>query len=242
MVMLVAGLAVATPGSLRAQGGDGYLFKEPRVTLKFESGYGWQRASGDIFDFVISDYTVGRRDFDSPYLGGEIAVRANEQLDIAFGVGYQSSSTQSEYRDYVGTDDLPIVQTTNLQQVPFTASVKFYPFPRGTRVGRFAWIPRRVVPFVGAGLGVVRYQFVQDGEFIDFTTFDIYDATVRSESSAFLMRASGGVNVSLGKQFVFSAEGRYNWADDEPIPGDFRDFNRIDLDGLQLIAGIAVRF
>jgi len=160
VVMLVAGLAVATPGSLRAQGGDGYLFKEPRVTLKFETGYGWQRASSDIFDFVTTDYTIGRRDFDSPYLGGEFALRLTEQVDLALGVGYQSSSMQSEYRDYVGTDDLPIAQTTSLTQVPLAASVKFYPLPRGTRIGRFAWIPRRVVPFVGAGLGLVHYEFV----------------------------------------------------------------------------------
>ena len=96
----------------------------------------------------------------------------------------------------------------------------------------------------GAGLGLVHYEFVQDGEFIDFESaaLDIYSARTTSSSSAFLLRASGGVDISLGKQFVFTTEGRYNWAGDEPIPGDFRNFNRMDLDGLQLIAGIAVRF
>ena len=43
------------------------------------------------------------------------------------------------------------------------------------------------------------------------------------------------------EQFVFTAEGRYNWAND-PMEGGFVGFDNIDLDGLQLIGGIAIRF
>ena len=241
LAVMLAGSAVVAPGALSAQGGDGFLFREPRVTLEFETGYGWQRAASDLFDQVIADHTLRRRDFDAPYIGGELGVRLSDRFDLAFSVGWQGGSTQSEYRDFIGDDGLPILQTTSLEQVPVVASVKFYPTGRGRQIGRFAWIPRTVAPFVGAGVGVVNYDFEQQGEFIDFATDEIYYDRVASGGSAFLARAQAGVAISLASQFELTFEGRYNWADD-PLEGGFVNFQPIDLDGLQAVAGIAVRF
>ena len=239
--VMVTVLAVAVPLALSAQGGDGYLFKQPRVTIKFESGYGFQQTSSEIYQFLIQEHTLGSRDFDSPYLGGELGLRFSERLDFSLSVGYQSSSTGSEFRDWVDADDLPITQVTDLRQIPVTAGVKFYPFARGRSLGRFAWVPRSIAPFVGAGMGFVHYSLEQNGDFVDFETLDVFYDDFTSDGEAFLARASAGVNISLGKQFLFSLEGRYGWANAH-MQGDFVGFDRIDLDGLQLIGGIAVRF
>jgi hypothetical protein len=237
----VACAALGAPVVASAQGGDGYLFSEPNLTLKFESGYGFQRAGSDIFDFVIEEHTLSRRDFDSPYIGGEIGIRLSERLDLALAIGYQSSSQGSEFRDWVDADDLPITQVTELRQIPAVASVKFYPLERGQTLGRFAWIPRTVAPFIGAGVGWVSYEFEQYGDFVDFETLDIFSSDFVSDGDSFLARVSAGVNISLGKQFLFTAEGRYGWAQAQ-MQGDFVGFDQIDLDGLQLIGGLAVRF
>ncbi len=71
-LVLSAVALTAVPVGLSAQSGDGYLLKQPRLTLKFESGYAFQRANGDIFDFVTEEHTLGRRDFDAPYFGAEL--------------------------------------------------------------------------------------------------------------------------------------------------------------------------
>lgn len=245
-VMLTA-FAVAVPGSLRAQGGEGFLFGQPRVSLKFESGYGWQSASSDVYDWVIGEHTIGRRDFDAPYLGGELGLRATEHVDVAIAVGYQASSVRSEYREYIGTDDLPILQNTRLRQIPAVASLKLYPFARGRQIGRFAWVPRAFAPFVGGGVGLVMYSFEQQGEFVDYETLDadgildIFNDRITSEGEAFLVRAQAGFNISLGKQFVLTFEGRYNWSN-TPLEGGWVDFRNIDLDGLQAIGGLAIRW
>lgn len=238
---LVGALATLAPVGLTAQGGDGYLFQEPRVALKFETGYGFQRAQGDVFDFAVDRFTLGRRDFDSPYLGGEIGIRLAEQWDLAFGVGHQSSSTQSESRPYLGTDGLPILQVTELRLVPVVASAKYYLLPRGRKIGRFAWIPETVVPFVGAGLGIMSYRFEIEGEFVDDDTLDIYFDRLSSEGNTLLARASAGVDVTIGRQFVLTGEARYGYAR-APLDRDWSDFGDIDLDGLQLVGGISVRF
>ncbi|MDX1494650.1 MAG: outer membrane beta-barrel protein [Longimicrobiales bacterium] len=236
-------LAVAAPGALSAQGGDGFLFKEPRVTLKFETGYGFQRAQGEIFDEVLAVHTLDRRDFDAPYLGGELSVRVSERVDVALGVGHQGASTISEYWDYVGTDDLPIEQVTELQLVPVVVSGKYFLASRGRSVGRFAWIPNKVVPYVGAGLGIMSYRFEQEGEFVNESDpgLPIYQDRLSSDRTTFMARAAAGVNLALGKQFVLNGEARYNYARGS-LDQDFSGFGDIDLDGLQLVAGVAIRF
>lgn len=239
----VAFLAVAAPGAVAAQGGDGFLFKEPRVSLKLETGYGFQRAQGEVFDDIIGRHTLHRRDFDSPYFGGELAIRVNHQWDVAFSVGHQSSSTISEYREYVGTDGLPIEQVTKLRLVPVSVNGKYYLRPRGRSIGRFAWIPERLVPYVGGGLGVMSYRLEQEGEFVNELDPDlpIYVDRPRTDRSAFLARALAGVDFAPHERLVLSGEARYNYSRGS-LDEDFREFEQIDLDGLQLVAGIAVRF
>jgi hypothetical protein len=240
-LVLSAAALTAVPVGLCAQSGDGYLLKQPRVTLKFESGYAFQRANGDIFDFVTEEHTLGRRDFDAPYLGAELGLRVSEQLDITLAVGFQESSQESEFRDWVDPDDLPITQETGLSQLPATIGVRYYPVPRGRALGRFAWVPRTFTPFIGGSIGLVSYDFEQFGEFIDYDTLDIFYDDFISDGEAFLARASAGLNISVGPQFLFSVEGRYNWADAK-MEGDYFGFDPIDLDGFQVLGGLAVRF
>ncbi|MDX1646813.1 MAG: outer membrane beta-barrel protein [Longimicrobiales bacterium] len=240
MVLAVA-FASAAPLAAQARAGDGFLFAQPRVSLKFETGYGFQRAQGDIFDFVIEEHTLERSDFSSPYFGGEIGFRVDERWDVAIGVGFQKSSTRSEFRDLIGTDGLPIEQVTELRLVPVVASAKYYLKPRGRSIGRFAWIPETVVPYVSGGVGMMSYRFEQDGEFVDYETYDIFYDNFRSERQTFLVRAAAGVDITVGERFVLNGEARYNYARGE-LSDDFSGFGDIDLDGLQLTAGISIRF
>ena len=56
--VMLAGGTVAVPGVLSAQGGDGFLFNQPRATLKFESGYGWQTAAYPKSQLPVHDTLV----------------------------------------------------------------------------------------------------------------------------------------------------------------------------------------
>ena len=126
--VLVLGLAVVTfgaaPTHVHAQSGDGYLLKRPRMTLKFESGYVFQGTNSDIFDFVVEQHTLGPQDFQAPYFGAELGFRATEKVDLTLTFGFQETSKQSEFRDWVDEDDLPITQVTGLSQIPFTVGTK----------------------------------------------------------------------------------------------------------------------
>lgn len=238
---VVALFAFATPLAVHAQGGEGFLFKQPRVSLKFETGYAFQRAQSDIFDFVVREHTLERSDFNGPYLGAEVAFRLDPRWDLALSVGYQNSSTRSEFREWVDEAGLPIEQVTELTLVPFSVGAKYYLKPRGRSIGRFAWIPERVVPYVGAGIGVMSYRFEQEGDFVDFDTNDIFFDRFVTDRQTFLARAAAGVDIAVGRQFVVNGEARYNYARGS-MGDDFSGFGDIDLDGLQLTAGVAIRF
>ena len=239
LAALLCGLALPAVGY--AQGGAGFLFTQPTVTVKFETGYGLHVANSDFFDFTRERLTVGKRDFDGPYIGGEIAFRANERWDVALGIGLVQSSVDSEFRDWVDLDDNPIEQVSEFRIVPVTLSAKYYFHDRGRSVGRFAWVPSRLTPYVGAGVGVVSYRFEQVGDFVDFETLDVFFDRFISRGEAALFRGLAGVSVSLGSQFELSGEARYSLASAE-MSLDFESFDALDLSGFQGVVGIAVRF
>ncbi len=214
-----------------------FLFGAPRFTAGFRAGWSVARAEGDLFDFTRELLTVGDGDFDAPTLGVDFALVLNQRLDVVFGFEYSRSSTTSEFRDFVGTDDLPIVQETTLTQFPLTASAKFYLVPRGHEISRYAWVARSAVPYVGAGVGLQWYKFEQLGEFVDFADLSIFEATLASSGWAPTVHVLGGVDVKLGRKMFLTVEGRYAWAD-EKLKDDFIGFDPIDLTGFSVTAGI----
>ena len=229
------------PVEAMAQGGDGFLFKRPSVQLSIRGDYFVPRAGSDIFDFTRSQLTVEKSDFNTVGIGAEIAVRASERVDVAVNFGYGRSETLAEFRDFVGTDDLPILQTTEFTRVPVTANVKVYLVDRGRTVSRFAWIPTKVAPYVGGGAGIVWYEFVQDGEFVDFNDLDIFVDHLSSSGTSATGHVFAGLDLSLGGIWVLTGEGRYSFGSVE-MDEDFVGFDNIDLNGLQVTVGIGVRF
>jgi len=119
-------LASLLPSAVAAQGGRGFLFDSPKVSLGFRAGYAFPRAEGELFDFTREQFILNKWDFSSPYIGGELAVRLSEHWDVALDLGYTYSRSLSEYRDYVGTDGLPVEQETTFETVSGTVGAKYY--------------------------------------------------------------------------------------------------------------------
>jgi len=243
--------AFAAPAATAAQGGPGFLFNNPRVSLALRTGYQLPRVGSDIFEFPLDSLTLDRSDFYSPYLGGELGLRATDHLDVAIAAGWSRARSNSEYVNWL-EGSLPIEQTTTFRTVTGTIGAKYYFGDRGRRVGRFAWVPARLTPYVGGGIGFVSYQFEQEGDFVDFGTIvvdpldgsvsaDIFTDRLRTEGTGFAGYLAAGTDVALGRQFVLTGEARYMLSNG-PVQGPFSAFDRIDLAGLQLLAGIGFRW
>jgi hypothetical protein len=240
---LLVGVALsALPAVARAQGsGDGFLFKEPRASLTLRGGFAMPREGSDVFSDARSELTLGRSDFYSAALGLDLGFRVSPRLDLVLSTGYAGTSPRSEYRRWLGTDDLPIEQTTIFRRVPVTASLKAYLVSPGRSIGRFAWIPTQWAPYVGAGGGVMWYRFGQRGEFVNYETRDIVRDELTSSGWTSTVHALAGFDFSLTPRLALTTEGKYSWAKAN-LSDDYVGYQKIDLAGFTTTLGIQLRF
>jgi hypothetical protein len=237
LALLLAGLA-APAGAQSA--GDGYLFGTPNVRFSIHSGYARASAKSDLFDFAIQNLTLERGSFSGPSIGGDFAVRLAPRLDLSFGADYSAAVRNSEDRVYQDNNNLPIQQTTSFRRVPLMANAVVYLAPRGRSVGTLAWIPARVVPWIGAGAGTMWYRFQQEGDFVDYQTLNVFTTRLESSGWAPAVQGLGGVDVTISPRLGFTADARYQWAKAD-LSSDFRGFDRIDLSGITGSLGFTIR-
>jgi hypothetical protein len=240
-------LVAATPAAAQ-DSGRGFFLGTPVGSLVIRGGYDRALASSDVFAFTTQQLTLSKGDFSGLSFAGEIGVRMSDRFDFMMGSGYSGSSARSEVRGYAETVngvDVPIEQTTSFRRVPITASVRAYLSPRGRSVGKFAWIPSRFSPYVGAGGGAMWYRFRQDGDFVDFATpgvdKNIFTHTFESSRWTPVAHASLGADYTISPRLALTGETRYT-VGRGPLASDYSGFQRIDVSGLAATAGIAVRF
>lgn len=221
--------------------GDGFLFRVPTVRLKLAAGFANPRAESDIHDFLISELTLERRDFASAAFSLSAAYRVAPRIEVGFGAAYAGRTADSESRDFIGEDDLPVLQSTTVDRLALLAMGRYAFRDEGRAIGRYAWIPSRVVPYVGGGAGPVWYRLRQQGEFVDRETLDIFADDFESSGWTLGATGFGGADISLSPRFGVSVEGRYLWSR-AGLNGDFSTFNKIDLSGYDASIGLFVRF
>lgn len=241
---LVTGVvALALSAAPLAAQGDGFLLGTPVGSLSVRVGYDRARAGSDLFAFSTRELTLSRNDFSGVSGAADLGIRLNDRLDFVIGTAFSGSSTRSELREWVDQDDQPIEQTTSFLRVPLTASVKAYLAPRGRSVGRFAWIPSRIAPYVGAGGGLLWYQFKQDGDFVDFDSENmrVFRTTYASQLWTSELHGFAGADYTISPRLALTAEARYTHGRGA-LESDFTGFQRIDLSGIAATAGLSVRF
>ena len=163
------------------------------------------------------------------------------QLSLQFGVANHQRSAGSEYRKFVGDDDLPINQRTTFHRIPVTAGVQWNLVPAGRTLGRLAWVPTRVVPYVAAGGGFMSYRFRQQGEFIDAQSLDIFRSTMESRGWAPVGYLAAGTTFNVSPDVGITMELRRDQARGETY-GAFRDFRTIDLASTSATVGFTFRY
>lgn len=239
----VAALTLAAAPRAHAQlgSGTGFLFRNPTLRLGVAGGYASPSARSDIYDFLTTELSLERRDFASPSFTLSAAVRVAPRVEVGLSAMFADRTKGSDSRDFTGEDDLPILQTTTLKRRSIMATGRLSLLEPGRAIGRYAWIPNRVVPFIGAGAGAVRYRLYQEGEFVDRETLDIFADEFESTGWGFGATGFAGADFSLSPRFGLTAEARYLWSR-APMNGDFSTFSKIDLSGYDASIGLFVRF
>ncbi|HET7188872.1 MAG TPA: hypothetical protein VFI52_12000, partial [Gemmatimonadaceae bacterium] len=148
----VAACLALLAAPLQAQNqGNGYLFGAPDARITIHAGYAHAFANSDVFDDAVKFLTLERSAFSGPDIGGDLSISVAPRLDLSFTADYSAAIRESEDRGYLDNNNLPIQQTTSFRRAPFMANATLYLTPRGRSIGKLAWVPARIVPWIGAG-------------------------------------------------------------------------------------------
>jgi hypothetical protein len=237
---LILTLLLAFPGAASAQAPD-FLFGRPPGGLVLRTGWLKARAGSDLYDFVEKQLTVERRDFDGPSIGVDFDFAIAPRTMAVAGFDFNGMSVVSEYRGLVDNNRLPIKQTTSMKELNLSGGIKFDLTPRGRAISPHAWIPSLVTPYVGAGAGVMKYVFTQNGDFVDFLDQSVFPHTFESKGWAPSAQVFGGVDVKVLRRLYLNGEGRYLWSH-ASLDADFSGFKPIDLAGFRMTAGVRYLF
>jgi opacity protein-like surface antigen len=247
VLVSVAACALTVAAPAEAQLGRGFRYDEPRTFLQLRGGYsaltGPRAQSGprDLFGFTRGLLTIGGGDFDAPALGADVALRISSRWQIVGSVDLQESAFGSEYRDWVDQRGRPILQENSLARRNVDVWARYLLRSPGERLSRFSWIPNRLVPFVGAGVGATRYRFEQDGSFVNFATLDVFRSTLASSGTTLSFMAAAGLHYNFASRTYLIGDVRYRYAR-AGVEGDFQGFDDLDLSGVQVSVGFGINF
>jgi hypothetical protein len=242
-ILLFASSAFAQSQSSSAP--PDFLLGRPRVTVGIKGSLFMPSAGSDFYDTVTDTLTLEKSNFRTGTFSAELGISLTPRLDITGGFDMNNVNAASEDREneelLPNGSRVPIQQVTELSQMNFMVSAKFALLPRGRSVSRLAWIPRTIVPYVGAGGGYGKYDLQQNGDFVDYIDNHIFSDTFRSSAWAPLAHVFGGTDVQVHRHVMLSFEGRYTWQKGDLDP-DFVNFEPIDLGGLRFGAGVHFTF
>lgn len=223
-----------------------FLFRAPGVALTLRTGVAGLRASGGFFDVTTDLFTAERSDFRGYSLGAELAAIVNDHFDVTVAFDGIGVRVDHESRIYEELDGTPVFQSTRLRAGPaLQFGARGFLLPRGESMANLAWVPNRVAPFVGGGVGWTAWELRQWGDF-GFTTsegdFILADDLSDSGWSA-LAYLGAGTELHLARNWALTLEGRYQFASTQ-VGGDFIRLTdpTLDLSGLRLTAGLSVRY
>ena len=240
----VSAFAQSSPPSQPRSSPD-FLFGRPQGSVGMRGGWMFARAGSDWYDFVTApdQLTIDRHDFNAPGFAADVSIRLTRRADAVIGVEFAHKGIQSEYRQLVDNNRQPIEQTTELTQVDLTGSVKYALTERGRQISNFAWVPNSLVPYVGAGGGMLRYHLNQSGDFVD--TVDpikpIFTDVLDTDGWTPAVHVFGGVEMRVLRRLYATFDVRYLWAAGD-LKRPFEGFDALDLAGLRTSAGVNLLF
>lgn len=251
VAVLVLSVALAAPAAADGQNprlpppnprpAPDFLFGAPKGSFGLRGSFLIARAASDWYDFVTDQLTIEGGDFNAPAVALDVGVAMTPRVEVVTGIEFSRSETLSEYRRYVDNNRLPIEQTTRLRQLDIRGSVKVPLLSRGREISQLAWVPRTVVPYAGAGGGVLWYEVQQVGDFVDYVDLSVFADVFRSRGWTPSAHVFGGIDVRVFRRLYATLDVRYLWAAGD-LGREWINFDPIDLAGTRVSAGINVVF
>lgn len=208
-------------------------YGDPEHNIRLRLGGFEPRGDSEYWDDKQRDFTGDPQDLEDVSFGLDYRVDLTPHVGLMFSGTLFEGELDQEYLDFEDDRGNAIGHTTSLELASATAGLVFH----------FTGPEAAIRPYVGAGGGLYAWRLEEDGEFIDFTPPPpvIFEGLLEAEGNAFGYYLLAGLDVPVGRNWSFFAEGRWQRVEDE-LGDDFEDFGDLDLSGRDLSAGIAWRF
>jgi hypothetical protein len=201
------------------------------VTLGYFTPFGFDSRDDDDVLLANSTFLLFDLDeFNGASVGGEWLFPLARHIEGGIGVSYFSQTVPSVYADFIDPDGTEIDQDLRLRQVPFAFTVRLIPVSPSSPIQ----------PYVGGGIGLINWQYTEEGEFVDFNAGrEIFNARFEESGTNVGPLILGGIRFA-GDAFGAGFEIRYQHATGDLGP-DFAA-PKIDLGGWTYNFTAGVRF
>lgn len=136
-------------------------------------------------DFLVFDM----KDFRGATAGAEYLVGLGDFFDAGLGIGIYSRTVPTIYADFTHPGGAEIEQDLKLRVVPITATFRYLPIGHHDAI----------VPYIGGGVGIYRWNYTETGEFLDLDD-NIFSDTFAASGTAIGPVVLGGVRVPIGSR------------------------------------------
>jgi hypothetical protein len=204
------------PRTLDARAVDDVIFKDSTFLSTLRSSRG-----------------IDIREFNQVTIGGEWLVGIGPLFDAGLGLSFYQRTVPTVFTDFVNSDGSDIRQDLKLRIVPFTATVRMYPF------GRRAPIQ----PYFGGGAGVYMWRYSETGQFIDAQQNVNDGGNFVGKGTETAPLVLGGLRVPMG--YNGGAIGlEIRWQDATASLPDGQGFagSKIDLGGISYLLTVNIKF
>lgn len=236
-------VAMPIVGVAAQASGDGYLFHAPYGSLSLRGGYELANTSSEPFGIMRRQTTIGARSFDALNLGADLGFNVTRRFDVVVSLDASSRATTAEYRDWEENGQ-PIEHWSGLDRLGLAANVRYNLKDRGRSISSLAWIPARVVPYVGVGAGMMWHVLIQKGDFVEETaaqTASIFNDELRTSNRSVLAQAFTGLDYRINARWSVLGEARYAHSS-STLRADYTGLGKINLSGVVMNVGTSVRF
>jgi hypothetical protein len=200
-------------------------------TLGYFTPFGFESRDDDDVLLANSTFLLFDLDeFNGASVGGEWLFPLARHVEGGIGVSYFSQRVPSVYAEFEDSDGTEVDQDLQLRQVPIAFTVRLIPVsPRSP-----------IQPYVGGGIGLINWQYTEEGEFIDFNAgLEIFEDRFEESGTNVGPVVLGGIRYA-GEAFSTGFEIRYQHASGDLGP-DFAA-PKIDLGGWTYNFTAGVRF
>jgi hypothetical protein len=181
------------------------------------------------------DFNIGQ----GVTFGAEYLYTIGQRIEIGGGVSSIHKKIDSNYANFVASDETEIEQKLTINQVPLEFTVRFLPLGQSSHFQ----------PYFGGGIGVFIWRYSENGDWVDFTLDNnpIFNQEFKDSGTTIGGTILGGVRYA-GEAFTVGGEFRYHRATADLSTSEFPPLDptvdnlKIDLGGWRYQVTFGVRF